>query len=172
MWSKKLDKKIYTQFVVPKYFNTPILYTTDAHFYKPLVKIGSLFCFSSSDMQKFHHLLGCNTIGIISSHIFFLKCFAFLKFNMPRQKSDMNNSIRIIFIKIIIKINIIKIYIKNTHFFTRKYDIIRIFIKVEYNFICLQSSKKFFNYFTCDKPIRNKFNVAREVLCITYTLYN
>ena len=35
---------------------------------------------------------------------------------MPNQKSDKNNNIRIIFIKIIIKINIIKIYIKNTNF--------------------------------------------------------
>ena len=32
---------------------------------------------------------------------------------MPSPKSDKNNSIKIIFIKIIIKISIIKIYIKN-----------------------------------------------------------
>ena len=69
------------------------------------------FLFSSADMQKFHHVLGCHNIGINSLLIFF-KFFAFFKFNMPSQKSDKNNSIRIIFIKIIIKINIIKIYIK------------------------------------------------------------
>ena len=39
------------------------------------------------------------------------------------QKSDINNSIRIIFIKVIIKIGIIKIYTKNTHFVTTKCDI-------------------------------------------------
>ena len=69
----------------------------------------------------------------------------------------MNNSIKIIFIKIIIKINIIKIYVKNTLFITRTYDITRIFIKLEYIFICLQGSKKFFNHFTCNKPFENKF---------------
>ena len=75
---------------------------------------------------------------------------------MLSQKSDKNNSIRIIFIKIIIKISI-NIFIKNTHFFTRKNDITRIFIKVEYIFICVRSSKNFFNLFTCNKPIGNKF---------------
>ena len=34
------------------------------------------FFFSSSDMQKFRHLLGCHTIGINSSLVFF-KCFTF-----------------------------------------------------------------------------------------------
>ena len=51
----------------------------------------------------------------------------FFKFTMPNQKFDENNSIRIIFIKIIIKVNIIKIY-KNAHFITRKFRITSIFI--------------------------------------------
>ena len=51
----------------------------------------------------------------------------FFKFTMPNQKSDENNSIRIIFMKIIIKVNIIKIY-KNAHFITRKFRITSIFI--------------------------------------------
>ena len=54
--------------------------------------------------------------SINSSFIFFFKCkcFAFFKFTLPSQKSDIN-SVRIIFIKIIIiiKINFIKIYSKN-----------------------------------------------------------
>ena len=55
----------------------------------------------------------------------------FFDFAMPIQKSDKNNSIRIIFIKIIIKISIIKIYTKNTHFITTKFDITKMFIKKE-----------------------------------------
>ena len=51
----------------------------------------------------------------------------FFKFTMPNQKFDENNSIRIIFMKIIIKVNIIKIY-KNAHFITRKFRITSIFI--------------------------------------------
>ena len=49
----------------------------------------------------------------------------FFKFTMPSQESDMNNSLRVIFIIIsIIKVNIVTIYNKNTHFVTRKYAII------------------------------------------------
>ena len=51
----------------------------------------------------------------------------FFKFTMPNQKFDENDSIRIIFMKIIIKVNIIKIY-KNAHFITRKFRITSIFI--------------------------------------------
>ena len=81
---------------------------------------------------------------------------------MPSQKYDLNNSLRIIFIKIIIKINIIKIYMTNTHFITRKSNITRIFIKVEYIFISVPSSKKFFNHFTCNKQSEISCNTARE----------
>ena len=70
---KKLDKKIHTQFSVPKYFDISILYTTEIGFYNPLVEVGSISFFSSSDTQKFHHILGCQATGINSSPIFFLK---------------------------------------------------------------------------------------------------
>ena len=86
----------------------------------------------------------------------------YFKFNMPSQKSDNNNSITIIFIKTIIEINIIKISIKNTHFFTNKYGVTRIFIKVEYIFICIQSIKIFFNHFIVTKESGISFNAARE----------
>ena len=43
----------------------------------------------------------------------FFKWFSFFKFNMPSQKPDKNNSIRIFFFIItIIRVNIIKIYIR------------------------------------------------------------
>ena len=45
------------------------------------LEIDSIPFFSSSDMQKLHHLLGYHHIGIILH--FFLKCFAFFKFTMP-----------------------------------------------------------------------------------------
>ena len=112
-------------------------------------------------MQNFHYLLGCHAIGINSS------LFSALRFsNLICQA----NSVRIIFIKIIIKINIIKIYIKNPHFIARKY--IRIFIKVEYIFLCVQSSKKLFNHFTCNKPIGNKFQCCKRIInsFITHSL--
>ena len=51
------------------------------------------FFLSSSDMQKFHHLLGCHAFVINSSLISFFKVFAFFKFNMPSRNSDKNNSI-------------------------------------------------------------------------------
>ena len=35
------------------------------------------FFFSSSDIQKFHHLLGCHANGINSPHLSFFKYFAF-----------------------------------------------------------------------------------------------
>ena len=42
------------------------------------IKIGSISLFSTSDMQKFHHLLGCHAIGINPSLIFFSVLFHFL----------------------------------------------------------------------------------------------
>ena len=83
---------------------------------------------------------------------------------MSSQKSDKSNSIRIIFIKVIININIIKININNTYFIIIKYSITRIFIKLEYIFICMQSRKTFFNHFTCDKPIKNKFQCCYRII--------
>ena len=82
---------------------------------------------------------------------------------MPSQTSDTNNSIGIIFIKIIIKINITKICMKNIYFITKKYDIIRIFVKIfSYIFIYLQISIKCFNHFICNKHLGISFNDARE----------
>ena len=69
--------------------NTPILCTTDAHFYNPSVKVGSISFFSFSDMQKFHHLFGCHAIGINYSLIFF-KCFTFFRFNMVDKRAVLN----------------------------------------------------------------------------------
>ena len=68
------------------------------------------FFFSSSDKQKFYHVVGCHAIGMNSSLIF--KCFVFFKFNIPGQKCDSNNSIRVMFIIVIININIIKIILR------------------------------------------------------------
>ena len=65
------ERKMYMNFIVPKWFNTPLLYTIDAHFYNPSVKIASISFLSFSDMEKSNHLLGCHAIGINSSLIFF-----------------------------------------------------------------------------------------------------
>ena len=54
-----------------KCFSTPMLYTIDVYFYNLSEKMGSISFFSSSEMQQFHHLLGCHTIGHNSSLIFF-----------------------------------------------------------------------------------------------------
>ena len=126
-----------------KCFNTPKLYTTNA--LKAL-------------LGKNSNIFWDATLLVLILHLsFFLKFFVFFKFNMSSQKSDENNSIRIIFIKIIFKISIIKICIKNNHFITRNYEITRISIKIEYFFICAQSSIKFLNHFTCNKPTEKKF---------------
>ena len=46
------------------------------------VKISSISFFSSSDMQKSHHLLGSHSIDISSSPFF--KCFALFKFSKSK----------------------------------------------------------------------------------------
>ena len=71
----------------------------------------------------FSHLLSFKNVTIFKDTMLpalillspFFKCFAFFRFPVPSQKLDMNNRIRIIFIKIIIieKINVIKIFSKN-----------------------------------------------------------
>ena len=86
------------------------------HVYNYSINIGSIFLI-------FWHTPSPPSVGMSRCrHLFayiFSKWFAFSKFSMPSQKYDMNNGIRIIFIKIIIiKINAIKIYIKNTNFIT------------------------------------------------------
>ena len=132
----------------------PQLHTTGTHFYNSSKSIGSSSFFSSSDMHQSHHLSGCHAASNSSLDPFF-KFFSFYKFNMLSQKSRNNVSIRIIFIKFNIKTNIIKIYIKNTYSFTTKCGFVRAFIKLVYIFICIKSSKTFFNHFTCIKPIGN-----------------
>ena len=105
------------------------------------VKIDSIYFFSSSGMQKFHHLLGWHAVGINVSHIIFLNfCVSQIQYAQP--KVGKNNSIRIIIVKIIIKINIT-----------------RIFIKIEYIFICIKS---FLIIFLVTNQSEISFNAARE----------
>ena len=124
-------------FFVTKCFNTSILHTLKAFLSKNWLYFFFLIFW-------YARIPPCFRIPHCWHYFFtFLKCFAFFKFNMSSQKSDKNNSIRVIFMKIIIKINIIKIYINNTHLITRKFDITRIFIKEEYIFICVEITQKF-----------------------------
>ena len=51
--------------------------TLKLYILKALGKNRFYFFFSSSDMQKIHHLLGCSAIDINSSSNFFFKFFAF-----------------------------------------------------------------------------------------------
>ena len=81
-------------------------------------------------MHKLHHLLRCYTTGINSSLIF-LECFAFFKYITPSQKSDMNNIIRINYIKIIILIKIKPTAVMSLT--CNKWDFIKIFIVKEYS---------------------------------------
>ena len=129
------------KFEMVKSSSTRILYTLKAL----LRKNWFYFFLSSSDIAQFQHLLGCLTMDINSSLITFLNPLCFFKFTLPSQKPDNTNSIRIIFIKIVIKINTFKIYLKNTRFIIWKYNIHRICIKVEYIFVWVQSSKMLFH---------------------------
>ena len=103
--SQKLDKKIFELYHVLKhnfcdkmfqYFQ--IIYTLKALLSKNWCYLFFLIFWQA----KFHYIFGCHAVGINSALTFLLS--AFLKFNMPSQKSGTNNSIRITFIKIIIKI--------------------------------------------------------------------
>ena len=76
-------------------FKTSLFYNTNTHFHNSLINIGSIYFLSSFDMDQFHHLLRCHTIGIDTSFNIFFKFFAFFKLNMISQKSDKNNTIRI-----------------------------------------------------------------------------
>ena len=88
------------------------------------MKIGSIPFLQSSSMHQFHHLARCHATSIKSLFISFFICFALFIYITLSSKSDMNNSLRISFIKInIIKVNIINIYTRNTHFINRKCDI-------------------------------------------------
>ena len=94
-----------------------------------------LFCFlSSSDIKVFYNLLQCHALGINSSLIlhlyqFFTYTFAFFRFTLPSQQPDMNNSIRITFINVFIKINFGKIYSKNMPLISSKCNFIKISLK-------------------------------------------
>ena len=81
---------------------------------------------------------------------------------MPSRKSDKINSTSIILIKVNIKINIIKIYINNTHIVTITYNITRIFVKIEYILNCIQSSKKILIILLVINQSGISFNVVRE----------
>ena len=83
---------LYTYFVVAECRNTSKLYTKLYALKALFSKIGSFpFC----------HLLTCKNLTIfwdatilaLILHLPFFKCFMFFKFNIPSQKSDMNNSI-------------------------------------------------------------------------------
>ena len=75
-WFKHFDQKTQITFV-QKCFNTLIFYNTNAHtLLQPLNKNWTISFFTSSDMQKFHHLLGCHPTGINSS-LFYLSSLRF-----------------------------------------------------------------------------------------------
>ena len=100
-----------------KDFNTLKWYTLKAL----LIKNSVPFLFSHPLARKSSTIYWDATLLALILHLSFFKCFVFFKFNIPSQKSDNNNSIRIICIKIIIKIDITKIIINSTHFITQQY---------------------------------------------------
>ena len=59
----------------------------------------SFFLFSSSDMHQSHYLVGCHATGTNSFLIFF-NCLVLFISIKKSHKSNMNNSFRIIFIKL------------------------------------------------------------------------
>ena len=94
---------------------------------------------------------------------------------MPSHKSDMNNSFRIIFMKInIVKVNIRKIHTKNTHFNTKKCDITRICIIKNYMVFRKLSIIIFLSFFVKNQS-RINFNACRRastvLLHISQVLY-
>ena len=82
--------------------------------------------------------------------------------NGPGHKSDMNNSFRIMFIKInIIKVSIIKIYTKNTVFVTRECEVTRIFIKKSISLSWNKALWSFFIIVFVTNQSRTNFNAGR-----------
>ena len=61
-----------------KFFNFPILYTIDTFFYSSSINFGSISFYSSSDIHKPYHLLGCHTTGL-NCLFNFLKLLCFLQ---------------------------------------------------------------------------------------------
>ena len=128
------DKSLYTTFLDPKYFSTHFY-----PFYHFLTLSVVLFLLSSSGVYHSTILLNVMPQALTLAYIFFksFALFTFILSYMSIIKSDMNNSLRIIFIKTnIIKATIIKTYTKNTHLITWKCNITRIFITKEYIIIC------------------------------------
>ena len=101
-WAKNLEKKIYTQFSLPKCLNISILCTTDAHFYNPSVKI-SYVSFFHILSRKISTIFEDATLLALVIYLSLFKCFTFFKFDMPSQISHKSNSIRIIFIIILLR---------------------------------------------------------------------
>ena len=123
------------------------------------VRVGCNYFFSCCEKHQLHHLLRCHATGFNFSFIFTFKNIAFFLLVMPRQKSGMNNTIRIIFIKsiIVIKVSFIVIHSKDTQLISIKFDFTKIFIKKENIIIITTRIMKIFKHCTCNKSIRNKF---------------
>ena len=106
-------------------------------------------------------------LWIISTFYAEISCYSYICTIDVQTKpnSGMNDSIRIMFIKIIIiiKINFIEIYSKNMSLISNKCDFIKVFIRKEYKYIILSKERvkeyiiRFFKHFTCNKLSRNKF---------------
>ena len=127
------------------------------HSSKIIIIIHFLFLFS----QPLYCWIPCNRHYFLS--YFFFKYFSLFKFIAQRQQRDMNNSFRIISIKIsIIKVNIIRIYTNSTHFITWKCDITRILIKKEYIIIWKWSIIKFFNFLFVTNRLGTNFIVEEN----------
>ena len=89
MSQENLKRKLYQ---VLTYDSSMTYFILLMHLKHYSVKANSISFFSSSDMQRFHHFLGCHTIVINS--LSFFQCFTFFKFTTLSQNSDKNNGIR------------------------------------------------------------------------------
>ena len=121
-----------------------------------------MFLFSHLLTSKNSTIFWDATLLALILDLSFFKCFLFFKFNMPSQNPDMNNSIRIIFIKIIIKINIIKIYIKNAHFITKNTTLRESLLKWSIFSSAYRAEKIFLIILLATNQLGISFNVARE----------
>ena len=127
---------------------------TATHSFSPVKNSLSSFFYllasnSSHHLERFH-AAGIDSLLLSSSVLF--------KSITLNHKTDMNNSFRIIFIKIsIIKVNIINIYTNKTYFITIKSDITRFFTKKTISLLEDTASSSFSIIFFCNKPIRDKF---------------
>ena len=141
-----------------------------------------LFLFLSSDMHQSHHLVGCHAIGIkpllisflyvlrcIYIHLYLYRCVISIT---PAHKMNMNNSFRIIIVKvIIIKLDLIKVYCIKAYINAKKCDNIKGYIDKDYIIIRGYRTIKFFKHF--NKPTGNKFYCCQIGITsfITYFLY-